>query len=165
MIHHIYFQIYPNLSGPDTHNFVLTNRRLSNSITDGFDVNTDRNEIIFNQFTGIQRERESLFFSLPPKFRGNKVSLFGLFLCPLDRFVLSVILTLEFDLHFENLNLADNLRMVNASALIFHMSFPCNKTFRWTPTYLSFEFDLVFWRLDPANNFWTVNARHENSLW
>lgn len=67
-------QINPNFSGADTHNFVLTNRRLSNSITDGFVINTDRNEILFNQFTGIQRERESLFFSLPPKFRGNKVS-------------------------------------------------------------------------------------------
>nr|XP_022341960.1 basement membrane-specific heparan sulfate proteoglycan core protein-like isoform X4 [Crassostrea virginica] len=84
-------RIYPNLSGPDTHNFVLTNRRLSNSITDGFDVNTDRNEIIFNQFTGIQRERESLFFSLPPKFRGNKVTSYGGYLS----FTLETVVALD----------------------------------------------------------------------
>ncbi|XP_056009495.1 basement membrane-specific heparan sulfate proteoglycan core protein-like isoform X3 [Ostrea edulis] len=84
-------RIYPNFSGADTHNFVLTNRRMSNSITDGFVVNTDRNEIIFNQFTGIQRERESLFFSLPPKFRGNKVTSYGGFLS----FTLETVVALD----------------------------------------------------------------------
>ncbi|XP_061163155.1 basement membrane-specific heparan sulfate proteoglycan core protein-like [Saccostrea echinata] len=84
-------RIYPNLSGADTHNFVLTNRRLSNSITDGFDINTDRNEITFNQFSGIQRERESLFFSLPPKFRGNKVTSYGGYLS----FTLETVVALD----------------------------------------------------------------------
>ncbi|XP_034337833.2 basement membrane-specific heparan sulfate proteoglycan core protein isoform X5 [Magallana gigas] len=84
-------RIYPNFSGSDTHNFVLTNRRLSNSITDGFVINTDRNEILFNQFTGIQRERESLFFSLPPKFRGNKVTSYGGYLS----FTLETVVALD----------------------------------------------------------------------
>ncbi|KAK3104524.1 hypothetical protein FSP39_004009 [Pinctada imbricata] len=70
-------RVYPNLSGSDTHNFVLTNRRLTNVISDGFTVDTDRRAITFNAFSAVQRERESLFFSLPPKFRGNQVTSYG----------------------------------------------------------------------------------------
>ena len=41
---------------------------------------------------------------------------------------------------FENFNLANNFWTVNASALIFHMSIPCDKTFPWVP---------LFWTLWP----------------
>ena len=41
-----------------------------------------------------------------------------------------VTLTLEFDPFFENFNLPNNFF---ARALIFHMSFPCDKTFPWVP--------------------------------
>lgn len=61
---------------PDgTHNFALTNRRMSRVITDGFSMNAEENEITFDNFYGIQRERESLYIQLPPKFRGDKVRL------------------------------------------------------------------------------------------
>ena len=33
-----------------------------------------RNQVSFGQFGGIQRDRESLFFLLPPEFRGDKVN-------------------------------------------------------------------------------------------
>ncbi|CAG5123328.1 unnamed protein product, partial [Candidula unifasciata] len=70
-------EIVPMLNSDGTHNFQLTNRRLSRTITDGFNINADRNEITFRNFGGIQREQESLFFSLPPKFRGDKISSYG----------------------------------------------------------------------------------------
>ncbi|XP_069115040.1 basement membrane-specific heparan sulfate proteoglycan core protein-like isoform X2 [Argopecten irradians] len=73
-------EIRPQLSSDGSHNFVLTNRRLNNIIDDGFDVDVTRREIAFGQFQGIQREQESLFFSLPPKYRGNQIKSFGGFL-------------------------------------------------------------------------------------
>lgn len=66
-------QIVPMLNSDGTHNFQLTTRRLSRTISDGFTINAERNEITFSNFEGIQRLRESLFFALPPKFRGDKV--------------------------------------------------------------------------------------------
>uniref|UniRef100_A0A0B7ATX1 Basement membrane-specific heparan sulfate proteoglycan core protein n=1 Tax=Arion vulgaris TaxID=1028688 RepID=A0A0B7ATX1_9EUPU len=70
-------EIVPMLNSDGTHNFQLTNRRLSRTISDGFTINAERNEITFNNFEGIQREQESLFFALPPKFRGDKISSYG----------------------------------------------------------------------------------------
>ncbi|XP_060073482.1 basement membrane-specific heparan sulfate proteoglycan core protein-like [Ylistrum balloti] len=73
-------ELRPQLGSDGTHNFVLTNRRLNNIIDDGFDIDVSRREIAFGQFQGIQREQESLFFSLPPKFRGNQIKSYGGFL-------------------------------------------------------------------------------------
>ena len=75
-----------------------------------------------------------------------------------------VTLTLEFDLLFKNLDLANNFWIVSARALIFHMSIPYDKTFAWFPLFhylvtLTREFDLLFKNLDLAYNFWTVSAR------
>ncbi|KAK3801367.1 hypothetical protein RRG08_059069 [Elysia crispata] len=70
-------QIVPMLSPDGSHNFRLTDRRAQRSISDGFTMNAERNEITFRNFSGIQRDRESLFFNLPPKFRGDKVSSYG----------------------------------------------------------------------------------------
>lgn len=66
-------QIRPHFNSDGSHNFGLTTRRLSSAITDGFIINAPANEITFSSFEGVQRERESLLFSLPPRFRGNKV--------------------------------------------------------------------------------------------
>ncbi|BFZ23346.1 hypothetical protein BsWGS_26385 [Bradybaena similaris] len=70
-------EIVPMLNSDGTHNFQLTTRRLSRTISDGFTINAERNEITFSNFEGIQRPRESLFFALPPKFRGDKISSYG----------------------------------------------------------------------------------------
>ncbi|CAL1546871.1 unnamed protein product [Lymnaea stagnalis] len=70
-------EIRPLFNADGTHNFAVTNRRLSRTFTDGFTVNAERNEITFNNFEGIQIEQESLFIQLPPKFRGDKVSSYG----------------------------------------------------------------------------------------
>ena len=59
-----------------------------------------------------------------------------------------VTLTLEFDPFFENFNLANNFLTMSAKALIFHMSFPCDKTFPWVP--------LFFFPLWP----WTRSLTH-----
>ena len=53
------------------------NRRMNNIISDGFVVDANRNQVTFNQFEGVQQERESLFFQLPPKFRGDRVTSYG----------------------------------------------------------------------------------------
>ncbi|GFR94677.1 basement membrane-specific heparan sulfate proteoglycan core protein, partial [Elysia marginata] len=60
------------LNSDGSHNFILTDRRVLRSISDGFTMNAERNEITFSAFSGIQREQQSLFFNLPAKFRGDK---------------------------------------------------------------------------------------------
>ncbi|KAL5013502.1 hypothetical protein ScPMuIL_007772 [Solemya velum] len=70
-------RVRPQFHSDGTHNFVLTSRRLNNMVQDGFVVDASRDQITFTQFEGIQVERESLFFNLPPKFRGDKVSSYG----------------------------------------------------------------------------------------
>ncbi|KAK6966048.1 basement membrane-specific heparan sulfate proteoglycan core protein, partial [Biomphalaria glabrata] len=70
-------EITPVLDADGSHNFALVNGRLSRTVTDGFSVNAARNEITFNNFEGSQREQDSLYFNLPPKFRGDKVSSYG----------------------------------------------------------------------------------------
>ncbi|GFO45203.1 basement membrane-specific heparan sulfate proteoglycan core protein, partial [Plakobranchus ocellatus] len=69
--------VVPILNSDGTHNFQLVNRRLSRIISDGFRIDVTRNEITFDNFLGIQTTRESLYFNLPPKFRGDKVSSYG----------------------------------------------------------------------------------------
>ena len=81
LIQHAYqpfsLQLRPVFSNEGSHNFVLLNRRMNNIISDGFIVDESRNQITFNQFQGVQRERESLFFQLPAKFRGDRVTSYG----------------------------------------------------------------------------------------
>lgn len=72
-----HLQLRPVIGTDGTHNFVLMNRRMNNIISDGFIVDSARNSVTFNSFEGIQRERESLFFQLPPKFRGDQVAAYG----------------------------------------------------------------------------------------
>ena len=69
-------QIKPVWNPDGSHNFVLTDRRLSQQIRDGFRVNAANNEITFNRFSDVQRpdDRTALFFKLPPSFRGDLVS-------------------------------------------------------------------------------------------
>ena len=52
-----------------------------------------------------------------------------------------VNLTLEFDSFFENFtgNLANNYGTVSATALKFHMSVPCDKTFPWVPLFCELD--------------------------
>ncbi|KAK6175562.1 hypothetical protein SNE40_014001 [Patella caerulea] len=69
--------ITPTFPSDGSHNFGLTNRRLSRMIKDGFVVDASRNQITFNNFNSVQRERESLFFQVPAKFRGDKVTAYG----------------------------------------------------------------------------------------
>ena len=63
------------------------------------------------------------------------------FLCPRDRrsggilFLSCVILSLCHSLW--NFNLANNFWTLNARALIFHMSIPCDKTFPWVPLFMT----------------------------
>ncbi|KAK2193775.1 hypothetical protein NP493_5g02050 [Ridgeia piscesae] len=70
-------QIRPVYSEDGSHNFALTTRRLSDTITDGFVINAGTKEITFNRFADIQRDRQSLFWQLPPKFRGDQVASYG----------------------------------------------------------------------------------------
>ena len=44
-----------------------------------------------------------------------------------------VTFTLEFDIFFENFNLANNFWTVIPRAYIFHISIHCDKTFPWVP--------------------------------
>ena len=69
-------QIKPVWNPDGSHNFVLTDRRLSQQIRDGFRVNAANNKITFNRFSDVQRpdDRTALFFKLPPSFRGDLVS-------------------------------------------------------------------------------------------
>ena len=70
---YVTLQIRPVYSEDGSHNFALTTRRLSDTITDGFVINAGTKEITFNRFADIQRDRQSLFWQLPPKFRGDQV--------------------------------------------------------------------------------------------
>ena len=62
-----------------------------------------------------------------------------------------------------NFNLANKFWTVSARALIFHMSIPCDKTFKWLPLFdpviLTLEFDPYFNNFNLADNYWSVSAR------
>ena len=55
------------------------------------------------------------------------------------------MLTLEFDLLFENFNFVNNIWIVSAKALIFHMSIFSIGTFPWVPTFWPCNLDLGVW--------------------
>ena len=75
----------------------------------------------------------------------------------------SDLLTLEFYLLFEKVNLASNFWTVSARVYSFHMNICSDKTFPWVPIFLTvtstLEFDLYFDNFNLANNFWIVSAR------
>ncbi|XP_052832935.1 basement membrane-specific heparan sulfate proteoglycan core protein isoform X4 [Octopus bimaculoides] len=70
-------ELKPSFDRQDSHGIVLTNRAMSRNVVDGFRVSARKKEITFDSFDAVQRERESLYFSLPPKFRGDKVTSYG----------------------------------------------------------------------------------------
>ena len=74
-------------------------------------------------------------------FRGYKVNNFD-----------PVIMTLEFDLLFENFNLASNFWSVRALILIFRYQ-------HFLPSDLDLEVWPTFWKLKLANNLKTMRAR------
>ena len=66
-------QIRPVFGDSGAHNFGLTTRRLTEPITDGFEVDAAASKISFRSFSSIQQGRQSLYWQLPPKFRGDQV--------------------------------------------------------------------------------------------
>lgn len=81
----IYFyrcQITPELRTDESHKFSLVTRRLGDPITEGIVVDAAVNEVSYNGFAQVQEGRQSLYWSLPPAFTGDKVRiyLFGLYL-------------------------------------------------------------------------------------
>ena len=70
-------QIKPVFQSDGSHNFALTTKRLTQQIIDGFRVNAPANEISFEGFDDVQRQGESLYWSLPPRFRGSQVASYG----------------------------------------------------------------------------------------
>ncbi|GAB1602266.1 basement membrane-specific heparan sulfate proteoglycan core protein-like isoform X6, partial [Argonauta hians] len=70
-------EIQPLLERQNSHGIVLTDRGMSRNVLDGFRVSARKKEIKFDSFEDVQRERESLYFSLPAKFRGDKVTSYG----------------------------------------------------------------------------------------
>lgn len=53
------------------------NRRMNNLVQDGFVADSTRNSVTYSNFQGVQQTRESLFFQLPAKFRGDQVTSYG----------------------------------------------------------------------------------------
>lgn len=70
-------QLRPQIRTDGSHNFVLMNRRMNNVVSDGFITDASRNSVTFSSFEGVQQTRESLFFQLPAKFRGDQVTSYG----------------------------------------------------------------------------------------
>ena len=72
-------------------------------------------------------------------------------------------LTLEFDLLFENFNLAKNFWTVSARVYTFHMNISSGKAFPRVPTcsiLWPWPWNATnFLNINLANNFWTVSAR------
>lgn len=62
-----------DLDDPFQHNFQLTDRLQMQVITEGIVVNPTLNSISFASFSS----QETLFWSLPDQFLGNKLSSFG----------------------------------------------------------------------------------------
>ncbi|XP_052760298.1 basement membrane-specific heparan sulfate proteoglycan core protein-like isoform X2 [Mya arenaria] len=117
----------PIIGTDGSHNFVLVNRRMNNLISDGFIVDSSRNSVTYNRFEGVQQERESLFFQLPAKFRGDRVTAYGGYL----RF------TLEFSVRPEGRMYRDvDLEIISQgqSARVYHLFEPALEVDR-TQTY------------------------------
>ena len=68
-------------------------------------------------------------------------------------------LTLEFDLLFENFNLANNLRTVNSRDFIFHKSIPWDKIFQLGINHLTLTYDLLLKEIETGHNF-SIHARN-----
>ena len=66
-------QIRPVFGNDGSHNFVLVTRRLGDDISAGITANAQNNEVRFSRYSGVQQDRQSLFWSLPPRFRGSQV--------------------------------------------------------------------------------------------
>ncbi|XP_075744872.1 terribly reduced optic lobes isoform X13 [Rhipicephalus microplus] len=66
-----------DLRDPYAHNFQLSNRYHSNIITDTIVVNPSNNEVSYSSFPRDPAEKETLFWSLPAQFLGNKLASYG----------------------------------------------------------------------------------------
>nr|XP_006821841.1 PREDICTED: basement membrane-specific heparan sulfate proteoglycan core protein-like [Saccoglossus kowalevskii] len=56
-------------------NIVLQNRARTQTISTGFTMNPDNNEIIYSEFSSLPPD--TYFWSLSPKFRGNQITAYG----------------------------------------------------------------------------------------
>ena len=61
------------LSPTDSRSMVLRNRGGDSLYSSGFNINVPTNEIAFRDFDQLQRQ--AYFWSLPPKFRGDQVTI------------------------------------------------------------------------------------------
>ncbi|XP_077509169.1 basement membrane-specific heparan sulfate proteoglycan core protein-like isoform X48 [Amblyomma americanum] len=66
-----------DLRDPYAHNFQLSNRYHSNVVTETIVVNPSINEVSYSSFPGDPAEKETLFWSLPAQFLGNKLTSYG----------------------------------------------------------------------------------------
>nr|XP_042896680.1 basement membrane-specific heparan sulfate proteoglycan core protein [Parasteatoda tepidariorum] len=66
-----------DLSDPYNHNFQLTSRFRTRTITEGIIVNPSQNEVSFTSFPREPEQTETLFWSLPAQFLGNKLASYG----------------------------------------------------------------------------------------
>ncbi|XP_064459482.1 basement membrane-specific heparan sulfate proteoglycan core protein-like isoform X3 [Ornithodoros turicata] len=65
------------LSDPYSHNFQLSNRYHSSVVTEAIIVNPSSNEVSYSSFPRDPVAKETLFWSLPAQFLGNKLSSYG----------------------------------------------------------------------------------------
>ncbi|XP_075540322.1 terribly reduced optic lobes isoform X26 [Dermacentor variabilis] len=66
-----------DLRDPYAHNFQLSNRYHSNIVTESIIVNPSNNEVSYTAFPRDPAEKETLFWSLPAQFLGNKLTSYG----------------------------------------------------------------------------------------
>lgn len=66
-----------DLRDPYAHNFQLSNRYHSNIVTETIVVNPSNNEVSYSSFPRDPAEKETLFWSLPAQFLGNKLTSYG----------------------------------------------------------------------------------------
>ncbi|XP_035226040.1 basement membrane-specific heparan sulfate proteoglycan core protein-like isoform X3 [Stegodyphus dumicola] len=66
-----------DLIDPYSHNFQLTSRFRTRTITEGIIVNPSQNEVSFTSFPREPEQTETLFWSLPAQFLGNKLASYG----------------------------------------------------------------------------------------
>ncbi|XP_065291471.1 basement membrane-specific heparan sulfate proteoglycan core protein isoform X26 [Dermacentor albipictus] len=66
-----------DLRDPYAHNFQLSNRYHSNIVTETIIVNPSNNEVSYTAFPRDPAEKETLFWSLPAQFLGNKLTSYG----------------------------------------------------------------------------------------
>ncbi|XP_054720927.1 basement membrane-specific heparan sulfate proteoglycan core protein-like [Uloborus diversus] len=66
-----------DLVDPYSHNFQLTTRFRTRTITEGIIINPSQNEVSFTSFPRDPEQTETLFWSLPAQFLGNKLASYG----------------------------------------------------------------------------------------